>query len=97
MWGLSHLMIFNSKKNNSCNYKVFVIVFFQCGFEQVVFLKRLSCMVAFGTKDNLKFNVSSKLRVGNFLYQGLGFMFSDFELCKEMLQLKVQVQMTQHY
>jgi hypothetical protein len=54
-------------------------------------------MVAFGTKDNLKFNASSKLKVGNSLYQGLRFMFSHFELCKGMLQLIVQVQMTQHY
>jgi hypothetical protein len=54
-------------------------------------------MVAFGTKENLKFNANSKLRVGNSLYQGLGFMFSHFELCKKMLQLRAQVQMTQHY
>jgi hypothetical protein len=54
-------------------------------------------MVAFRTKDNLKFNVCSKLRFGNSLYQGLGLMFSHFEFCKEMLQLKVQVQMIQHY
>jgi hypothetical protein len=43
-----------------------------------VVVKGLSCMVAFGTKDNLKFNVCSKLRFGNSLYQGLGFMFSHF-------------------
>jgi hypothetical protein len=54
-------------------------------------------MVAFGTKDNLKFNVWSKLRFGNSLYQGLGFIFSHFEFCKEMLQLRVQVQMIQHH
>jgi hypothetical protein len=59
--------------------------------------KGLSCMVAFGTKDNLKFNVCSKLRFGNSLYQGLGFMFGHFEFCKKMLQLRAQVQMIQHY
>jgi hypothetical protein len=82
VWGLSHLMIFNSKKENFGNCKVFVKVFFQCDFEQVFFFKSSSCMVAFGTKDNLKFNVCSKLKAKNSLYEGLGFMFSDFELCK---------------
>jgi hypothetical protein len=84
MWGLSHLMIFNSKKENSCNCKVFARIILRCDFEQVVFFKRLSCVIAFGTKDNLKFNASSNLRVENSLYQDLGFMFSHFELCKEM-------------
>ncbi len=35
------------------------------------------------TRDNLKFNVCSKLRVGNSLYQGLRFMFNHFEFCKK--------------